>query len=133
MELIEAAKLVLELAEMNAITDYQAGDSDDLMDERDRQQNAFETFKMHLAELEGPSPIQCIIVMDNGLITEVITNVPTECTIVDGDIENVSVSDVITLSTKGDQEAHVHHLAAGCDPAHVAAILGEIDSKQQPL
>lgn len=131
MELNEALKLVLELAEMNAITDYQAGDSDDLVDERDRQQAAFETFKLHLAELEGPSPIQCVISMDGGLITEIVTNVPMECTIVDGDIEGVSIADVITLSSMGDQESYVRQLITGCDPTHVAAILGEIDSKKQ--
>ena len=131
MELNEALKLVLELAEMNAITDYQAGDSDDLVDERDRQQAAFETFKLHLAELEGetfklhlaelegPSPIQCVISVDGGLITEIVTNVPMECTI------------VITLSSMGDQESYVRQLITGCDPTHVAAILGEIDSKKQ--
>lgn len=131
MELNEALKLVLELAEMNAITDYQAGDSDDLVDERDRQQAAFETFKLHLTELEGPSPIQCVISMDGGLITEIVTNVPMECTIVDDDIEGVSIADVITLSSMGDQESYVRQLITNCDPTYVAAILGEIDSKKQ--
>ena len=79
MELNEALKLVLELAEMNAITIYQAINSNDLMNEHDHQQNAFETFKLHLAELEGPSPIQCVISADGGLITEIVTNVPMEC------------------------------------------------------
>ena len=130
MELNEAMNLVLELAEMNAITDYQAGDSDDLIMERNRQQDAFETFRLHLAELEAPSPVQCIISVGGGLIVGVITNVPTDCTVIDEDIEGASDADITTLTTMGNLECYVSRPTADCDPAYAAAVLGEIDSKK---
>ena len=81
MELNQALKIVLELAEQNMLVD------NEMPDEMKQQMDAVENVRLHLQELENPSPVQCIISVDGGLIVEIITNVPTDCTVL-GEIDS---------------------------------------------
>ena len=124
MELNQALKIVLELAEQNMLVD------NEMPDEMKQQMDAVENVRLHLQELENPSPVQCIISVDGGLIVEIITNVPTDCTVIDEDIEGASDADVTTLTTMGSLECYISHPTVDCDPTYAAAVLGEIDSKK---
>ncbi len=76
MELIKALKIVMELAEQNMLNDS------DMPLEMKEQFDAIESVRMHLQELENPSPIQAMLFMHGGVIHEGISNVPLVITTV---------------------------------------------------
>lgn len=80
MELNKALSVVLELAEQNML------DDPEMQDEMLRQINAIESVRAHMQELESPSPLQVVLVFEGGVIQETYSNVPTEITVLSGDI-----------------------------------------------
>lgn len=80
MELNKALSVVLELAEQNML------DDPEMQDEMLRQINAIESVRAHMQELESPSPLQVVLVFEGGVIQESYSNVPTEITVLGGDI-----------------------------------------------
>ena len=90
MELNQAMKIVLELAQQNVITDP------DSAEEYQQQADAIETVQLFVNESLGanPSPVKVHIDLDGGLIQRVVSNVPVEVTTFDFDIEGVADSDL---------------------------------------
>ena len=97
MELIKALKICLELAEQNIINDA------DMPLEMLDQWNAVQTLRMHIEELENPSPI---ILISSPFEKHTVSNVP------------------ITLYCMSDSlEPNVIQLS--CDPKRVAELLNQ--------
>ena len=117
MELNKALKIVLELAEQNMINDP------DMPLEMKEQFDAIENVRLHLQELENPSPIQVVLFMSGGAVHESISNVPVHITVLDEDIEGGG--HITTLSSEDDTDYVVGHAITYCDPQRVAAILSE--------
>ena len=122
MELNQALKLVLELAEQNMLSDL------DMPLEMKEQFDAIESVRMHLQELENPSPIQVVLITEGGVIHESLSNVPTEVTILDGDLECVESGNVRLFPSEGDAEYLVCGPSTDCDPARVATLLAEANA-----
>ena len=119
MELNQALKIVLELAEQNMLNDS------DMPLEMKEQFDAIESVRMHLQELENPSPIQVVLITEGGVIHESLSNVPTEITILDGDLEGVESGNVRLFPSEGDAEYLVCGPSTDCDPARVATLVAE--------
>ena len=119
MELNEALKVVVELAEQNMLNDPE------MQDEMLRQLNAIESVRMHMDELENPSPIQVVLITEGGVIHESLSNVPTEVTILDGDLEGVESGNVRLFPSEGDAEYIVCGPSTDCDPVRVATLVAE--------
>ena len=122
MELNEALKVVVELAEQNMLSDL------DMPLEMKEQFDAIESVRMHLQELENPSPIQVVLITEGGVIHESLSNVPTEITILDGDLEGVESGNVRLFPSEGDAEYLVCGPSTDCDPARVATLLAEANA-----
>ena len=103
MELNKALKIVLELAEQNMLNDP------DMPLEMKEQFDAIESVRMHLQELENPSPIQAMLFIHGGVIHESISNVPLVITTLDEDI--------------------VGRVPIECNPQRVATIHSEINNQ----
>ena len=94
MELNEALKVVVELAEQNMLNDSE------MQLEMLRQMNAIEAVRMHMQELECPSPVLVEIqesVLNNYF--RAVTNVPAQVVYVLGDMAP-------------------EHVPSTCDPSH---------------
>ena len=117
MELNEALKVVLELAEQNMLNDPE------MQDEMLRQMNAIESVRAHMQELENPSPIQVMLFTHGGVIHDSISNVPVHIAILGEDIEGGG--HITTLSSEDDTSYVVEHAITYCEPQRVAAILSE--------
>ena len=115
MELNQALKLVLELAEQNMLNDPE------MQDEMLRQMNAIESVRAHMQELETPSPLQVVLVVEGGLIQESYSNVPTEITVLDGDIDE----SCRCIDAMDGNEYHIGSFNSYTDPTLVADILKE--------
>lgn len=122
MELNKALKIVIDLAEQNMLSDL------DMPLEMKEQFDAIESVRMHLQELENPSPIQVILITEGGVIHESLSNVPTEVTILDGDLEGVESGSVRLFPSEGDAEYLVCGPSTDCDPARVATLLAEANA-----
>ena len=119
MELNEALKVVLELAEQNML------DDSEMLDEMKQQMNAIENVRLHMQELENPSPVQVVLITEGGVIHESISNVPAVVTVLDGDLEGAESGDVRLFPSEGDAEYLVCGPNTDCDPARVATLLME--------
>ena len=119
MELNKALKIVIDLAEQNMLSDL------DMPLEMKEQFDAIESVRMHLQELENPSPIQVVLITEGGVIHESLSNVPTEITILDGDLEGVESGNVRLFPSEGDAEYLVCGPSTDCDPGRVAALVAE--------
>ena len=97
MELIKALKICLELAEQNIINDA------DMPLEMLDQWNAVQTLRMHIEELENPSPV---ILISYDFEEHPVSNVPVTLYL----INNYPKYDVIQLS---------------CNPKRVAELLNQ--------
>ena len=81
MELNQALKIVLELAEQNMLND------DETFDEMKRQMDAIENVRLHMQELECPSPV--LIEIQESVLNNyfrAVTNVPAQVVHVLGDM-----------------------------------------------
>lgn len=103
MELNKALKIVLELAEQNVINDPE------MALEMQDQWNAAQTVRMHLTELQSPSPVQIVIDLTDASQEDKIVygNVPFEMLVIDKEFSMKQI--VITQ----------------CNPQHVAKLIGE--------
>ena len=119
MELNQALKILMELAEANMIEDPE------MAEERAMQEEALATAQMHMDELENPSPIQVVLITEGGVIHESLSNVPTEVTILDGDLEGVESGNVRLFPSEGDAEYIVCGPSTDCDPVRVATLVAE--------
>ena len=117
MELNKALKIVLELAEQNMLNDP------DMPLEMKEQFDAIESVRMHLQELENPSPIQVVLFMYGGVTHGSISNVPVHITVLDEDIEGGG--HIITLPSEDDTDYVVGYIPTECDPQRIASILSE--------
>ena len=122
MELNKALKIVIDLAEQNMLSDL------DMPLEMKEQFDAIESVRMHLQELENPSPIQVILITEGGVIHESLSNVPTEVTVLEGDLEGVESGNVRLFPSEGDAEYLVCGPSTDCDPARVATLLAEANA-----
>ena len=122
MELNKALKIILELAEQNMLNDPE------MQDEMLRQMNAIETVRAHMQELESPSPLQVVLVVKGGLIQESYSNVPTEITVLDGDIEGVTDESCRCIDAMDGNEYYIGSFDAYTDPTLVADILKEVSA-----
>ena len=122
MELNKALKIVIGLAEQNMLSDL------DMPLEMKEQFDAIESVRMHLQELENPSPIQVILITEGGVIHESLSNVPTEVTVLDGDLEGAESGNVRLFPSEGDAEYLVCGPSTDCDPARVATLLAEANA-----
>ena len=121
MELNEALKVVLELAEQNMLSDPE------MEFEMLRQFNAIENVRMHMQELQNPSPLQVVLITEGGVIHESISNVPAEVTVLDGDLECAESSGVRLFPSEGDAEYLVCGPSTECNPTRVATLLNEAE------
>ena len=112
MGLNQALKLVLELAEQNMLNDPE------MQDEMLRQLNAVEAVRMHMQELEAPSPLQVIFECGSGVIHQVLSNVPTEVTVLYENTEG---------ATDGNEYC-VCSFNSYTDPSLVADILKKVSA-----
>lgn len=119
MELNEALKVVLELAEQNMLNDPE------MQDEMLRQMNAIENVRLHLQELQNPSPLQVVLITEGGVIHESISNVPAEVTVLDGDLECADQGACRLFESEGAIEYLVCGPSTECNPTRVAALLAE--------
>ena len=119
MELNQALKIVLELAEQNMLVD------NEMPDEMKQQMGAVENVRLHLQELESPSPIQVVLMADNALIHEAISNVPVQLVVIDESIESAEDGKVRLFPSMGDDEYYVDQPEVTCDPARVATLVAE--------
>ena len=119
MELNKALKIVLELAEQNMLNDS------DMPLEMKEQFDAIESVRMHLQELENPSPIQVVLITEGGVIHESLSNVPTEVTVLEGGLEGAESGNVRLFPSEGDAEYLVCGPSTDCDPARVATLVAE--------
>ena len=119
MELNKALKIVIDLAEQNMLSDL------DMPLEMKEQFDAIESVRSHLQELENPSPIQVVLITEGGVIHESISNVPTEVTVLDGDLEGAESGNVRLFPSEGDAEYLVCGPSTDCDPARVATLVAE--------
>lgn len=122
MELNKALKIVIGLAEQNMLSDL------DMPLEMKEQFDAIESVRMHLQELENPSPIQVILITGGGVIHESLSNVPTEVTVLEGDLEGAESGNVRLFPSEGDAEYLVCGPSTDCDPARVATLLAEANA-----
>ena len=122
MELNKALKIVIDLAEQNMLSDL------DMPLEMKEQFDAIESVRMHLQELENPSPIQVILITEGGVIHESLSNVPTEVTVLEGDLEGAESGNVRLFPSEGDAEYLVCGPSTDCDPARVATLLAEANA-----
>ena len=119
MELNEALNTVLELAEQNKL------DDPEMQDEILNQRDAIEVVRMHLQELENPSPLQVVLITEGGVIHESISNVPAVVTVLDGDMEGAEQGDCRLFESEGGAEFLVCGPHTECNPIRVAALLQE--------
>ena len=119
MELNEALKVVVELAEQNMLNDPE------MQDEMLCQMNAIETVRMHMQELQNPSPLQVVLITEGGVIHESISNVPAVVTVLDGDMEGAEQGDCRLFESEGGAEFLVCGPHTECNPIRVAALLQE--------
>lgn len=119
MELNEALKVVVELAEQNML------DDPEMQLEMLYQLNAIETVRMHMQELESPSDIQVVLVTDGNLVYEAYCSVPTTITLLDDDLEGIEDGGCRQFPSHGDAEYYVTQIFAGCDPLKVATLVRE--------
>ena len=117
MELNKALKIVLELAEQNMLNDP------DMPLEMKEQFDAIENVRLHLQELENPSPIQVMLFTHGGVIHDSISNVPVHITVLDEDIDGGG--HIITLPSEDDTDYVMGHVPTDCDPQRIATILSE--------
>ena len=122
MELNQALKLVLELAEQNMLNDPE------MQDEMLRQMNAIESVRAHMQELESPSPLQVVLVVVGGLIQESYSNVPTEITVLDGDTEGATDETCRCIDAMDGNEYCIGSFNSYTDPTLVADILKEVSA-----
>lgn len=122
MELNKALKIVLELAEQNMLNDPE------MQDEMLRQMNAIESVRAHMQELESPSPLQVVLVVVGGLIQESYSNVPTEITVLDGDIEGATDESCRCIDTLDGNEYHIGSFNSYTDPTLIADIIKEVSA-----
>ena len=116
MELNQALKIVLEMAAQN------------MFGEVNQQMDAVENVRLHLQELENPSPIQVVLITEGGVIHESISNVPIEVTVLDGDLDGAESGDARLFPSEGDAEYLVYGHGTSCDPARVATLLNEANA-----
>ena len=119
MELNQALKILMELAEANMVEDPE------MAEERAMQEEALATAQMHMDELENPSPIQAVLITGGGVIHEFISNVPTVVTVLDDDLEGAESGDVRLFPSEGDAEYLVGSPSTDCDPVRVATLVAE--------
>lgn len=119
MELNEALNMVLELAEQNKL------DDPEMQDEVLNQGDAIEVVRMHIQELENPSPLQVVLITEGGVIHEAISNVPAVVTVLDCDLEGAEQGNCRLFESEGDVEYSVCSLHAECDPLRTATLLHE--------
>jgi hypothetical protein len=115
MELNNALKIVLELAEQNMLNDA------DMYLEMKEQFDAIESVQMHLQELKNPSPIQVVLFTSGGSVHESISNVPASIIVLDED--TVGDGHIITLPSEDDTNYVVGYIPTECDPQRIATIL----------
>lgn len=119
MELNQALKIVLELAEQNMLVD------NEMPDEMKQQMDAVENVRLHLQELQNPSPLQVVLITEGGVIHESISNVPAEVTVLDGDLECADQGACRLFESEGAIEYLVCGPSTECNPTRVAALLAE--------
>jgi hypothetical protein len=67
---------------------------------------------------------QVIVIMDGGLIQEIISDVPLDVTLLDYDTEGKEPEELVTLPRPGyHDQAYPSNLPVNCDPAQVEQIL----------
>ena len=121
MELNKALKIVLELAEQNMLNDS------DMPLEMKEQFDAIENVRLHLQELENPSPIQAMLFMFGGVIHKSISNVPLVITTLDEDIDGWGRT--VTLSSEDTTDYIIGRVPTECNPQRVATIHSEINNQ----
>ena len=117
MELNKALKIVLELAEQNMLNDT------DMPLEMKEQFDAIESVRLHLQELENPSPIQAVLFTSSGAVLESISNVPMSIITLDEDTGEGG--HIITLPSEDNTNYVVGYIPTECDPQRIASILSE--------
>ena len=117
MELNKALKIVIDLAEQNMLSDL------DMPLEMKEQFDAIENVRLHLQELENPSPIQAVLFTSGGAVHESISNVPMSIIVFDEDTEGGG--HIITLPSEDNTDYVMGHLPTECDPQRIASILSE--------
>ena len=110
MELFEALDILIAIAENMKHSSIQ---------------EAIETVKLHKQELESPSPIQVVLITEGGVIQESYSNVPTEITVLDGDIEGATDESCRCIDAMDGNEYHIGSFDSYTDPTLVADILKE--------
>lgn len=121
MELNQALKIVLELAEQNMLDTQDP----ELQEEMYKQFNAVETVRMHMQELENPSPLQVVIVGNDLHIQEVYANVPAEVMALIEDLEGWNDGKARLFPSLGSEEYYPRQETITVDPQAVADILRE--------
>lgn len=119
MELNEALKVVVELAEQNMLN------NPEMQDEMLRQMNAVEAVRMHMQELQNPSPLQVVLITEGIVIHESISNVPAVVTVLDSDMEYAEQGNCRLFESEGAAEYLVCSPPTVCDPTRVATLLQE--------
>lgn len=119
MELNEALKVVVELAEQNMLNDPE------MQDEMLRQMHAIETVCMHMQELQNPSPLQVVLLTDGTVIHEAYSNVPTQLVVLDEDMDSAAYRRVRLFPSQRDEEFCVDQPEVDCDPMKVAVLVQE--------
>lgn len=119
MELNEALKVVLELAEQNMLNDPE------MEFEMLRQLNAIENVRMHMQELQSPSPLQVVLITDGDVIHEAYSNVPTQLVVLDECLDSAADGKVRLFPSQGDEELCVDQPVVVCDPMKVAVLVQE--------
>ena len=118
MELNQAINMVLELAR-HMLKDLE------IVEEIANQEDAIATLELFQQELQNPSPVQVVLVVEGGLIQESYSNVPTEITVLDGDIEGATDDSCRCIDAMDGNEYRTGSIDSYTDPTLVADILKE--------
>ena len=122
MELNQALKIVLDLAEQNMFND------DDMFSEMKQQMDAIENVRLHMQELENPSPIQVVLIGNGMYFQKAYANVPIELTALDEDIEGWGEGKGQLFQTLDSKEYYPLREVVTTDPQIVADILCEFST-----
>ena len=120
MELNQAMKILMELAESNMVEDPE------MAEERAKQEDALATMQLHMDELEAPSPLQLVIEMEGGLTHQITSNVPAGVIIIDLDTCSASEDKLKVVPTFSKDVVYVDHPTVVCDPTFMATVVGEV-------
>lgn len=119
MELTQAINMVLDLARQNMLNDPE------MVEEMANQEDAIATLELFQQELQNPSPVQVVIECEGAVIYQVFSNVPTNITVLECDLEGAEDGSCRYIDVLIGNEYYIGSPDSIIDPTLVADIVKE--------